>query len=100
MPRRAPANTSPLIRSSAILRGFATAITLSSLGGMTAFAATHVQNAGAPLAPSAPTTTAATTVVATPAPTARATTSRQRATTLTSSVGTTTTAARTKTKQS
>ncbi len=97
MPKRAPSKTSPLIRSSAILRGFATAITLSSLGGMTAFAATHVQNAAAPLAPSAPASRA--TSLATPAPTSQTTTTR-RSTTLTSSVATTTTAARTKTKQS
>jgi hypothetical protein len=97
MRERAPSNTSPLIRSSAILRGFATVITLSSLGGMTAFAATHVQNAAAPLAPSAAKTTT-TAAIATPAPTSTATT--RRSTTLTSGVATTTTTARTKTKQS
>ena len=89
---------SPLIRSSVVLRGVATAITLTSLGGMTSFAATHVQNAAAPLQPSASTTAAAATIpTATPAPTAR--TSTRRSTTITGAA-TTTTTARTKTKSS
>jgi len=89
---------SPLIRSSVVLRGVATAITLTSLGGMTSFAATHVQNAAAPLQPSASTTTAAATLpTATPGPTAR--TSTRRSTTITGAA-TTTTTARTKTKSS
>lgn len=89
---------SPLIRSSVILRGIATAVTLTSLGGMTSFAATHVQNAAAPLQPSASTTTtAASTPRATPAATAR--TSTRRSTTITGAA-TTTTTARTKTKSS
>ena len=88
----------PLIRSSVVLRGVATAITLSSLGGMTSFAATHVQNTAAPLQPSAATTTAAT-PTATPAATARTSTTTRRSTTITGAV-TTTTTARTKTKSS
>jgi len=89
---------SPLIRSSVVLRGVATAITLTSLGGMTSFAATHVQNAAAPLQPSASTTTAAAALpTATPGPTAR--TSTRRSTTITGAA-TTTTTARTKTKSS
>jgi hypothetical protein len=89
---------SPLIRSSVVLRGVATAVTLTSLGGMTSFAATHVQNAAAPLQPSASTTAVTvTTPTATPAPTAR--TSARRSTTITG-VATTTTTARTTTKSS
>lgn len=93
--------TNPLVRSSAILRGLATALTLTSLTGMTAFASTHVQNASAPLQPGASSSTpAAVTVAATPAPTANRTTTRGRRTTVTSGVGTTTTPARTRTAQS
>ncbi len=88
----------PLIRSSVILKGAATAITLTSLGGMTAFAGTHVQNPAAPLQPSAATSTAAA-PVATPAPTSRTSTTR-RSTTVTGGITTTTTPARTKTKSS
>src|SRR5438094_793061 len=54
---------SPLIRSSLLLRSLATAVTLSSLASMTAFAATHVQNEAAPLKPAAP--ASSTTVAAT-----------------------------------
>jgi hypothetical protein len=98
----------PLIRSSALLRGVATAITLSSLGGMTSFAATHVQNTAAPLQPSASTTTTAVTPTATAAPAATgapaamgrtSTTTTRRSTTITGAV-TTTTTARSKTKSS
>ncbi len=88
---------SPLIRSGVILKGVATAITLTSLGGMTAFAGTHVQNAAAPLQPSGFTGTTAA-AVATPAPTSRTTT--RRSTTVTGGITTTTTPARTKTKSS
>jgi hypothetical protein len=91
--------TAPLIRSSVVLRGVATAITLTSLGGMTSFAATHVQNAAAPLQPSASATTAAVTPTATPAATSRTSTTTRRTTTITG-VSTTTTTARTKTKSS
>ena len=92
-----PSKTSPLIRSGVMLKGMATAITLTSLGGMTAFAGTHVQNTAAPLQPSAGTTTAAARV-ATPAPTSRTTT--RRSTTVTGGITITTTPARTKTKSS
>ena len=40
-----------LIRSLPVLRGLAATITLLSFGGMTAYAASHVQNADAPLRP-------------------------------------------------
>ena len=89
---------SPLIRSSVVLRGVATAVTLTSLGGMTSFAATHVQNAAAPLQPSASTRIAAG-ATSTPTPAATARTSTRRSTTITG-VATTTTTARTKTKSS
>lgn len=87
----------PLIRSGVILKGVATAITLTSLGGMTAFAGTHVQNTAAPLQPSGSTSTTAA-AAATPAPTSRTTT--RRSTTVTGGITTTTTPARTKTKSS
>lgn len=87
----------PLIRSSVILKGVATAITLTSLGGMTAFAGTHVQNTAAPLQPSASTSTTGA-AAPTPAPTSRTTT--RRSTTVTGGIATTTTPARTKTKSS
>src|SRR4051812_46120110 len=99
---------SPLIRSSAILRGIATAITLTTLSGMTAFAAGHVQNTNAPLQPTSSAaktsaTSATTTSAATTSSTSTTTSSSsrsQRRTTITSGVGTTTSAARTKTAQS
>ena len=80
---RAPQKTNPLVRSTLVLRAAATAITLSSFAGVSAFAATHVQNVNAPLKPSA--TTVA--VVATAAPTAA--TTRSRRTTVTGGVTTT-----------
>jgi len=82
------------VRSTVVLRAAATAITLSSFAGMSAFAVTHVQNVNAPLKP-ATTTVAA---VATAAPTARTTTTRR--TTVTSGVTTTTRSATTKTHSS
>ena len=90
-----------MIRSSVLLRGLATAITLTSLGGMTSFAATHVQNNAAPLQPSASTTTATITPAATAAPpaTANTATTTRRSTTITGAKNTTTTA-RTQTKSS
>ena len=39
----------PLVRSAALLRAIATAVTLTSLASMSAFAATHPQNTAAPL---------------------------------------------------
>jgi len=86
----------PLITSSLALRGMATAVTFLSTVGMTAFAATHVQNTAAPLKPAAPASGVATQPTATPAPTA---TSR-RTTTVTGRVATTTAAPRTKTHSS
>ena len=103
---RTRTTSNPLIRSSAILRGIATAITLTSLSGMTAFAATHVQNTNAPLQPTASTTATSTSTSASPSTststsTSRSTTTtRSRRTTITSGVGTTTSTARTKTAQS
>ena len=90
-------NKRPLITSSGALRGIATAVTFLSVGGMTAFAATHAQNVAAPLQPAAPSTT---TVAAAPTATPRTTTATSRRTTITSSVTTTTTSARTKTHTS
>lgn len=89
--------SNPLVRSSVILKGAATAITLMSLAGMTAFAGTHVQNTAAPLKPSASTSTTSA-AVATPLPTSRTTT--RRSTTVTGGIATTTTPARTKTTSS
>jgi len=89
---RSPQKTAPLVRSTVVLRAAATAITLSSFAGMSAFAATHVQNVNAPLKP-ATTTVAA---VATAVPTTRTT----RRTTVTSGVTTTTRAATAKTHSS
>jgi len=86
----------PLITSSVALRVLATAVTFVSTIGMTAFAATHVQNTAAPLKPAAPASIVATQPTATPAPTA---TSR-RTTTVTGRVPTTTAAPRTKTHSS
>lgn len=94
-------NANPLIRSSAILRGIATAITLTSLSGMTAFAATHVQNTNAPLQPTASAPQASTPATTASRSTTTSSSSRtQRRTTITSGVGTTTSSARTKTAQS
>lgn len=93
-PRRA---RKPLIGSTALLRAFATAITLSSLGGMTAFANENLYASNAPLQPAAVTTaTAAPTASPTTAPTT-VTTSR---TTVRGTVTSTNTAAVTRTKQS
>jgi hypothetical protein len=94
---RKPAKTAPLIRSSVALRGIATALTLSSFGGVTAFAATHVQNPTAPLQPTAPATIAAS-PTATPAATSR--TTARRSTTVAPGVATATTTARTRTRSS
>src|SRR3954451_4606751 len=94
---------SPLIRSGAILRGIATAITLTTLSGMTAFPAGHVQNTNAPLQPTstaANTNTASAATTTTPSTTTSSSSRSQRRTTITSGVGTTTSTARTKTAQS
>lgn len=63
----ADARTAPLIRSKYALRAIVTAITITTFTGMSAFAATHVRNANAPLQPAAN----AAITQATPAPTAR-----------------------------
>jgi len=88
---RTPQKTNPLVRSTLVLRAAATAITLSSFAGVSAFAATHVQNVNAPLKPS--TTTVAVVATATP-------TTRSRRTTVTSGVTTTTRTATTTTHRS
>lgn len=98
---KARPKSAPLIRNSAILRGLATALTLTSLSGMTAFASTHVQNTNAPLQPAASKSSTSTTASSTTTTSPSTTTStRNRRTTVTSGVGTTTSAARTKTAQS
>ena len=89
-------NTPPLIPSSFALKTMATAVTLLSASGMTAFAATHLQNGSAPLKPAALDTTGVS-VNAIPTPTAAA---RSRRTTITPSIGTTTTTPVTKTHRS
>lgn len=90
----------PLIASSLALRALATGVALSTFTGMSAFAATHLLNAAAPLQPTA----AATTLIGgrgddddrRPAPTIAPT----RRTTLGSGIATTTTPARTRTRAS
>lgn len=89
-------NTAPLVPSSFALKTMATAVTLLSATGMTAFAATHLQNAAAPLKPAAlDTTGVSANSIPTPAPTVRS-----RRTTITPSIGTTTTTPVTKTHSS
>lgn len=89
----------PLITSSFALRALATGVALSTFTGMSAFAATHLLNAAAPLQPSA---AAATTLIASddddrrPAPTV----APGRRTTLGPGISTTTTPARTRTRSS
>jgi hypothetical protein len=89
-----PKNARPLIASSVALRALATGVTFVSTVGMTAFAASHVQNTAAPLKPAAPAAVVAQ-ATATPAPTATS-----RRTTVTGRVATTTAAPRTKTHSS
>ena len=48
-----PPKPQPLVRSVGALRAIVVGLTLLSLGGMTAYAGTHVQNSSAPLAPAA-----------------------------------------------
>ena len=96
----------PLVRSSLLLRGLATAVTLTSLASMTAFAATHVQNEAAPLKPAVPASSTTVAAAATAGPTATSSTASKgtgassRSTTLTGRVPTTTTTTRTKTHSS
>jgi hypothetical protein len=91
-PRRA---RKPLITSTVMLRTLATAITLSSFGGMTMFASENLYTSDAPLQPAA-----VAVAVSTPAPTTLPTTITTSRTTVRSSVASTTTAAITRTKQS
>ena len=94
-PRRAKR---PLIASTLALRALATAITLSSLGGMTIFASENRYASNAPLQPAAVATAAVAT--ATQAPTTAPTTVTSTRRTVQRSVTSTTTTAVTRTKQS
>ncbi|TME75215.1 MAG: hypothetical protein E6I48_07480 [Chloroflexi bacterium] len=85
-----PRRRRPLITSTLALRVLASAITLSSFGGMTVFASENLHASNAPLQPAAAVATA------TPATTVTA----SRTTTTRRSVTTTSTAALTRTKQS
>ncbi|TMC02485.1 MAG: hypothetical protein E6J35_09125 [Chloroflexi bacterium] len=87
-----PRRRRPLITSTLALRVLASAITLSSFGGMTVFASENLHASNAPLQPAAAT--------ATPTPSAAATVTTSRTTTTRRSVTTTSTAALTRTKQS
>ena len=84
----------PLITSTLALRVLASAITLSSFGGMTVFASENLHASNAPLQPAAAVATA------TPAATTATTVTTSRTTTTRRSVTTTSTAALTRTKQS
>jgi hypothetical protein len=53
----APKRHRPLVASPLALRALATAVALSTFTGMSAFAATHLLNAAAPLQPGAAATT-------------------------------------------
>ncbi len=89
-----PQRRRPLITSTLALRVLATAITLSSFGGMTVFASENLHASNAPLQPAAAVATA------TPAPSAATTVTTSRTTTTRGSVTSTSTAALTRTKQS
>lgn len=64
-----PRKPTPIIRSSTALRAIMAGITLTTFTGISAFAATHIQNPAAPLKPSAD--SSQTQATPTPAPTAR-----------------------------
>jgi hypothetical protein len=85
--------TRPLIGSTLVLRVLASAITLTSFGGMTIFASENLHAANAPLQPAAAAT-------ATPTPTTAPTTFTTGRTTTRRSVTSTNTAPVTRTKQS
>jgi hypothetical protein len=85
-----------LVGSTLALRAIATAITLSSFGGMTIFASQNLYASNAPLQPAA----VAVVATATPAPTTAPSIVTTSRTTVRSSVPSTTTAAITRTKQS
>ena len=89
-----PRRAKPLITSTLALRVLASAITLSSFGGMTIFASENLHGSNAPLQPTAAVATA------TPAPTTATTVTTSRTTTTQRSVTSTSTAALTRTKQS
>jgi hypothetical protein len=89
-PRRV---TRPLVGSTLVLRVLASAITLSSFGGMTIFASENLHAANAPLQPAAVAT-------ATPAPTTAPLMVTTGRTTTRRSVASTNTAPLTRTKQS
>jgi len=89
-----PRRRRPLITSTLALRVLASAITLSSFGGMTVFASENLHASNAPLQPAAAVATA------TPAPTTATTVTTSRTTTTQRTVTTTSTAALTRTKQS
>ena len=88
-----PRRAKPLITSTLALRVLASAITLSSFGGMTIFASENLHASNAPLQP------AAAVASATPTPVTATTVTTSRTTT-TRSVTSTSTAALTRTKQS
>lgn len=88
-----PRRGRPLITSTLLLRVLASAITLSSFGGMTVFANENLHASNAPLQPAAAVATA------TPTPTTATTVTSSRTTT-TRSVTSTGVAALTRTKQS
>ncbi|MEP6693890.1 MAG: hypothetical protein ABJB39_04545 [Chloroflexota bacterium] len=90
---RSPRKSNPLITSTLALRVLASAITLTSLGGMTIFASENLHASNAPLQPAA-------VAAATPTPTPAPTTVTTRRTTTRQSVTSTSTTAITHTKQS
>ena len=87
----APKKSNALIRSTYLFRALITGITLTTFTGMSAFAATHVQNSAAPLQPSADGTNA---------PAATATPTVRSRTTVTNQIPTTTAVPRTRTRKS
>jgi hypothetical protein len=93
MTSRSRRATRPLIGSTLVLRVVASAITLTSFGGMSIFASENLHAANAPLQPAAVAT-------ATPAPTTAPLTDTTGRTTTRRSVTSTNTAPLTRTKQS
>lgn len=93
--RGTPARPQPAIRSPWLLSVIATGMTLLSFGAMTYFAAGHVQEANAPLQPSAPAQ-----AVAAPAPTPTPAPATRRRTVISPTVPTTPQAPVTRTRQS
>ncbi len=91
--RGTPTRPAPAIRSPWLLRAIATSMTLLSFGAMTYFAAGHVQEANAPLQPTAPAAVAA-------APTPTPTPATRRRTVIAPTVPTSPQAPLTRTRQS